>query len=543
MRLRLALFAQCCATMAFAVCANAEDVALIVGNADYDNAPQITDAAPLLETKLAFENAGFLVFTVNDWTPDTWQRGLGAAIAKMTDADRIVVVLAGYSVHSVRDAWLLSTDAEDPAGYTIGQHGLSLGAMMDLATQARMAAVVLVTTPDVTFELGLGLAPGVGQPKVPDGVTLISGSGEALARLLSEKLLREGQSIRTALSQRLSGITVSGAQPSVALFPGTLATPQSDSTEEGYWRAAADLNTSAGYLAYISQYPQGAHLAEARAAIAALRDAPELQAQDTENALGLTSSARKAIQRNLTALGYNTNGVDGIFGAGTRSAISRWQRAKGFDATGYVTRDQVASLDAAASQRLREQEAEAARLQAAQDRKDRAFWQDVAAEGGEAELRAYLKAFPKGLYADVAKERLKRIEDDRLTASQAQERKAWADAKAANTVAAYRDYLKQYPKGLFAKEAQTRINALERPAEDQAAIDAAKAEESRVAGNSVVRLMVEQQLASLGLKPGTVDGTFTDATRTALRAYQTSRGMAATGYVTQTTLLRLLSGQ
>lgn len=543
MRLRLALFTQCCATMVFAACANAEDVALIVGNADYDNAPQAADAAPLLETRLAFENAGFQVFTVNDWTPDTWQRGLGAAIAKMTDADRIVVVLAGHSVHSPRDAWLLATDAESPAGYTIGLQGLSVGAMMDLATQARMAAVVLVATSDATFDLGPGLAPGLGQPKVPDGVTLISGPGEALARLLSEKLLREGQTIRTALSQRPSGITVSGAQPGVALFPGTLATPQPDSTEEGYWRAAADLDTAAGYLAYVSQYPQGAHLAEARARIAALRDAPELQAQSDENALGLTSSARKAIQRNLTALGYGTNGVDGIFGAGTRSAISKWQRTKGFDATGYITGDQIASLDAAASQRLREQEEEAARAQAAQDRKDRAFWQDVAADGGEADLRAYLKAFPKGLYADVAKERLKRIEDDRLTASQAQERKAWADAKAANTVVAYRDYLKQYPKGLFAKEAQTRIDALERPAEDQAAIDAAKAEENRVAGNSVVRLMVEQQLASLGLKPGTVDGTFTDTTRTALRAYQTSRGMSATGYVSQTTLLRLLSGQ
>lgn len=543
MRLRFALFAQCCATLAFAASAQAEDVALIIGNVDYDNAPEVTNVDSVLDTRLALENAGFVVLTVNDWTPDSWQTGLGAAITQMTDADRIVVILAGHMAHSARDSWLLATDAEEPEGYTIGQQGLSLGALMDLSAQARSVAVVLVATTEDRLDLGYGLTRGLGKTVVPDGVTLISGPASALARLLSEELLQQGQSIRSALSQKPTGIVVAGVQPSAALFPGIATTPEPDSTEEGYWRAAADLDTAAGYLAYMSKYPRGAHLAEARARITELQNAPELQAQSTEAALALTSTARKSIQRNLSVLGYDTNGVDGIFGAGTRSAIIRWQKAQGFEATGYVTREQVESLQAAGEQRLRELEDEADRQQAAQDRRDRAFWQDIAAEGGEEDLRAYLKAFPKGIYADVAKQRLKRIEDDRLTESQVQERKVWANAQTANTEAAYRDYLKAYPKGLFAKDAQARIAALQRPAQDQAAIDAAKAEENRVAGNSVVRLMVEQQLTSLGLKPGSVDGTFSDQTRAALRTYQAARGMPATGYVSQTTLLRLLSGQ
>jgi peptidoglycan hydrolase-like protein with peptidoglycan-binding domain len=49
-------------------------------------------------------------------------------------------------------------------------------------------------------------------------------------------------------------------------------------------------------------------------------------------------------QRDLIALGYDPNGVDGLFGAGTREAIRAWQRNTGQRATGYVTAAQVNAL-------------------------------------------------------------------------------------------------------------------------------------------------------------------------------------------------------
>ena len=74
-----------------------------------------------------------------------------------------------------------------------------------------------------------------------------------------------------------------------------------------------------------------------------------------------------------------------------------------------------------------------------------------------------------------------------------------------------------------------------------AAIAAARVEEATVAGNIIARLLIEQRLTQLGEDPGTVDGTFDEATRRALRRFQRARDLPVTGYVTQATMARLLA--
>lgn len=71
---------------------------------------------------------------------------------------------------------------------------------------------------------------------------------------------------------------------------------------------------------------------------------PVTTAAQAELNLGLTRSQRVQTQRDLIALGYDPNGVDGLFGAGTREAIRAWQRNTGQRATGYVTAAQVNAL-------------------------------------------------------------------------------------------------------------------------------------------------------------------------------------------------------
>lgn len=73
-------------------------------------------------------------------------------------------------------------------------------------------------------------------------------------------------------------------------------------------------------------------------------DNPVTSAAQAELNLGLTRPQRVQIQRDLIALGYDTNGADGLFGAGTREAIRAWQRNTGQRATGYVTAAQVGAL-------------------------------------------------------------------------------------------------------------------------------------------------------------------------------------------------------
>lgn len=62
----------------------------------------------------------------------------------------------------------------------------------------------------------------------------------------------------------------------------------------------------------------------------------------------LSRSETEELQRRLTALGYPTQGVDGIIGPNTREAIRRFQAAAGMTPDGYVSAALLERVRAAA---------------------------------------------------------------------------------------------------------------------------------------------------------------------------------------------------
>ena len=59
---------------------------------------------------------------------------------------------------------------------------------------------------------------------------------------------------------------------------------------------------------------------------------------------GETQADRRAAQAALTQLGYNPGTIDGVIGAGTRTALRSWQQARGRVADGYLDAATVAAL-------------------------------------------------------------------------------------------------------------------------------------------------------------------------------------------------------
>src|ERR1700726_3460116 len=57
--------------------------------------------------------------------------------------------------------------------------------------------------------------------------------------------------------------------------------------------------------------------------------------QQTEDQVGLDKGKRRAVQRRLTRLGFDTK-VNGKFDESTRSVIARWQAARGYPKTGFL---------------------------------------------------------------------------------------------------------------------------------------------------------------------------------------------------------------
>ena len=319
----------------------------------------------------------------------------------------------------------------------------------------------------------------------------------------------------------------------------------SDRLEHGlrpvYWNAVRDIGTEDAVRAYLHRYPNGRFRREANLAIQEIRLAGQREVQQIETRLELSRESRREIQRNLALLGFDPRGIDGVFGQGSRKAIASWQRSRGLEAHGYLNANQIRILDRAAGVRAAQIEAEARRRQEELERADSAYWRQTGQQDTETGLRTYLHRYPDGQYSDIAREKLRIVEKQRRQSAAVAERSAWDRAATVDSAQEYRAFLTKYPSGGFSEAARARLAELEQESRDQAIIQAAKAEEAKIANNSVTRLLVERQLARLQLKPGKADGEFTRETRKALRKFQRARDIPVTGYVTQQTLVQLLA--
>jgi uncharacterized caspase-like protein len=133
--------------------------------------------------------------------------------------------------------------------------------------------------------------------------------------------------------------------------------------ELAMWQAAEKSGQSADYEEYLKRYPNGQFAGLARNRLEALkkggsvntaaadptRSADQSQKSNTDEAaelqIGMTANDRVGVQRRLTLIGFDTRGVDGAFGPGTRNAISRWQQSRSFaPASGYLNAQQYQAL-------------------------------------------------------------------------------------------------------------------------------------------------------------------------------------------------------
>lgn len=535
----------------------AADRALILANARHAEAPDLAGARAVAGIAASMRVAGWEVTVAADRTAPQMRAALSALLAQVAPEDRVVIVLAGHFVEGAGGTWMLGTEAATPDVASVGGTALDLRSVLAVAGRAPGGAAVMLGTEARRLTLGTGLNAGIGRLDVPQGVALVRGDAARVADFAARQIVRRDVSLASMLTAA-PDLTAEGFLPegwplrpeAAAVAPVPLppvVTPpgqtQAERAEEdAAWAEAKRRATPDSYAAYLQRYPSGRYAVEARAEVARLRADPAVQARLAEDALGLSRDQRRAIQRQLSLLGFDPRGIDGLFGPGSRSAISAWQDRNGERVSGFLTRDQILRLQAQADRRAAELEAEAAERRAETERQDRLYWEQTGAAGDEAGLRAYVKRYPDGLFAELATERLTAIDEARRREAAALDRAAWDRAVAADTVVAYRDYLAAQPQGAFADDARLRIEDLQTEAAGQSDRDRAKAAEDALNLNGLARNLIEQRLDNLGFRPGAVDGTFDDRTRRAIRRFQDSRGIAETGYLDQGSMVALLAG-
>jgi peptidoglycan hydrolase-like protein with peptidoglycan-binding domain len=529
----------------------ADDAALVLGIERYEELGRLVRGAEALDAAPALAEMGFDVVAVPNARALAMAKAVSDFALAVPEATRLVVILSGRFVTDGVRTWYLAADAVPPTVLTPSATLLSVDSVMHLMADAApgQAVLLLGVDPDEDAVYDAWLSEGVGALQIPQGLTVLTGLPRDIADFAQAELV-EPEADLTRLIAANDSVSAAGFLPRAFAFMGPVPAPTVDlpevvvvnpAAEEALWNGALALDTAEAYRNYLSRYPTGQFIDEAEERLAAIIAEPNRAARLAEEALQLTRDERRDIQRNLSLLDYNTRGIDGIFGPGTRGAITNWQQVNGYPQTSYLSVDQINQLDAQAARRNAELEAEAERLAAERARLDRAFWEETGARADEPGYRAYLDRYPDGLFAESATEGLAAIEAEKRAAAEAEDRAAWDAARRADTQSAYADYLTAFPGGVFQTEAEARLAELQRESNTSAAEDAARAAEAALDLNILTARLVEAKLESLDLNPGEVDGRFDDDTRRAIRRYQGNRDLPVTGYLDEGTVVRLLA--
>jgi peptidoglycan hydrolase-like protein with peptidoglycan-binding domain len=530
--------------LALALPAHAEDRALLIGVESYDAAGSIPGAEAALAANEPLQAAGFNVIIGADLKSPGLRSRLSRLANQSIEDGRLIILLAGHFASDARQTWFLGAEADQPDVASVSGVSLSVDAVLQVAARAPGGAVVLLGTEDRRLPLGPGLTAGIGVLDIPQGVTVIRGDAADVADFAATALLRKGVSLPDLLAD--TDLQAEGfLAPLVPFRPGIAPItprPPAEDPDEAMWTVTQQLDSLEAYQAYLRRFPDGKHAIQAQLQINTILNEPQRDARLAEDALNLSRDDRRAIQRGLGLLGFDPRGIDGVFGAGSRTAIGNWQKRYGHAQTTYLTREQIAQLSAQAQRRAAELEAEAEKRRAEQEKLDRQYWEQTGKAGDEPGLRSYLRRYPDGLFADLATERLAVIDKAKRDRAAAQDRNAWDRAREENTMASYRAYLTEFPKGAFAEQARERLGNLDQPTVDPAVTRAREAEQALDLSETAKRL-IEIRLANLDFSPGVADGKFDAATRRALRRFQSSREMPATGYVDQATMISLLAGR
>lgn len=521
--------------------AMAENAALLLANGRYDDGDRVRGAGEIVTAQGALDAAGLATFADTDVDRQELLALLRQFAQIVPDADGLVVALSGQFVHNEHETWFLPTDSDGVELVDTAMRALPLSLVLAMLAEAQQRALLALSPQSGQVETGSGLVSGVGDLDLPDGVTLIRGDAASMADFLRETVAEPGASIPERIAQDAS-LAGSGHLPSGLAF--LAGAEQGGSAEESaaalYWRIVEGRDTPDAYRDYLRRFPASDLAPEAQRRLAALENDPVRRAQAAEEALGLSREDRREIQGDLSVLGYDTHGIDGIFGPGTRRAISAWQGDNGEPETAYLVRAQVDAIDRQARSRRAELEAEERASREAALRDERAYWQQTGSGATERGVVDFLTRYPDGAYAAEAEQRLRHLRGQSRPILQA-EQQAWDQARDLGRPGDYRAYIESYPDGRYADEARRALAELQDRAQSDPEVVAAREAEDALGLTDFTRRAIEQRLASLGLEPGAIDGNFDSETRRSIRRYQRSASLPVTGYMTQQTTVRLLA--
>lgn len=424
-------------------------IALVIGNDAYQKVSKLekagNDATAMARELTA---AGFKVQLHLDLNYRGMVKAIETLSNSITGGDQVVVFFAGHGVQIKSGSYLLPVDIEANSESEVEKTAYGLNDLAEKLSEAKASFTLVIVdacrnNPLKSRGRSVGATRGLSAIEPPKGQMVVysaSRGQQALDRLNDadthpngvftrefiarmkrpgvriEDLVREVQesveAIALTVSHEQRPAIYNEARGNFYFFGPTTVTVQSAiiDPETEAWRAAESANSINAYKAYLYAYPAGRFVVSAKIKL----DSLQKPAAPPEKTVSPTTPKPASV-------------------TGT----------------------------------------------AAPEEPETAFWNEVKANGAKEYYEAYLRQYPKGKYLALARLEIKKIDDrekaeqvkveaerkallalevalkkaavDQQNAEQArQDKDAWNRTKAANTLAAYMDYLHAYPQGRYA---------------------------------------------------------------------------------------------
>ena len=413
----------------------AERVALVIGNSAYEHVSflpnPVNDAKAVGD---AFESLGYTVTRLMNKDRHVLHDGLISFKKAARGKEVAVVFYAGHGIGVGGNNFLVPVDAELGFADDVEDQTIPLTRLMSAVGNTRHLGLVILdacrNNPFVksmegdtrSIERGLAQVEPTGRTMVAyaakGGQVALDGDGdhspytEALLKYLREapglpvrKLFGTVRDAVEADTEKRFGRDrkqvpwayhdLGGSDYYlVASASAPIPTPEDEDTgtsEARAYEAAERLNTVAGYRAFIKRFPGSyeAELAQGHIDKLEGKSKPLVVAggdpddavvsvppgeptpEEVEQGLGLSDETKRLVQMGLAAAGHDPGYTDGLIGPSTRGALRSWQRGRGLEATGYLTKEQSEALVALGREESARRRAEAERERKAREAEER----------------------------------------------------------------------------------------------------------------------------------------------------------------------------
>ncbi|MEL7346055.1 MAG: hypothetical protein AAFN59_14575, partial [Pseudomonadota bacterium] len=262
------------------------DVALLLGNENYRSLPDYRDGREVRGGRPEMSRAGIAVTIGLDVGREAMRARLAEFLQAAPSADGVVVALSGRFVRTTQETYFLPVDAPTPSLAEIDGLGLPLSTVLAVLAEVPGRAILTLATDQQRQSIAPYLAYGLGPIEIPQGVTVVTGSANAVEFLLEQVIPTRGRDMMKVIADS-NNLRVRGYRPSELVFTAANASApdantQADRLDAELWATVRELNTVEGYESYLERFPRGRFAANARAGITAIQNDPVARAERVE---------------------------------------------------------------------------------------------------------------------------------------------------------------------------------------------------------------------------------------------------------------------